>query len=81
MVGETKAPVREGCELFDADDNKIGIVTSGTVGPSAGKPISMGYVSTAFAAIGSKVFAEVRGKKLAMTIEKTPFVPQRYYRG
>ncbi|MFA0415456.1 glycine cleavage system aminomethyltransferase GcvT [Vibrio renipiscarius] len=81
LVGETKAPVREGCELFDAQGTKIGVVTSGTAGPSAGKPVSMGYVNAEFALIGSQIFAEVRGKKLAMTIEKMPFVPQRYYRG
>lgn len=81
LVGETKAPVREGCKLFDADDNEIGVVTSGTAGPTAGKPVSMGYVTTANAAIGTQLFAEVRGKKLAMRVEKMPFVPQRYYRG
>ncbi|MFA0441434.1 glycine cleavage system aminomethyltransferase GcvT [Vibrio sp. 10N.222.51.C12] len=81
LVGQTKAPVREGAVLFDADDNEIGVVTSGTAGPTAGKPVSMGYVKTEFAPLGTEVFAEVRGKKLAMTIEKMPFVPQRYYRG
>ena len=81
LVGETKAPVREGCELFDVDGNKIGVVTSGTAGPNAGKPVSMGYIATELSAVGSSVFAEVRGKKLAMTVEKMPFVAQRYYRG
>ncbi len=81
LVGQTKAPVREGTELFDGNGVKIGIVTSGTAGPTAGKPVSMAYVQTDFAAIGSEVFAEVRGKMLAMTVEKMPFVPQRYYRG
>ena len=81
LVGQSKAPVREGCKLFDAADNEIGVVTSGTAGPTAGKPVSMGYVRTELAVIGTEVFAEVRGKKLAMTIEKMPFVPQRYYRG
>ncbi|MGR5176549.1 glycine cleavage system aminomethyltransferase GcvT [Vibrio mediterranei] len=81
LVGQTKAPVREGSKLFDANDNEIGIVTSGTAGPTAGKPVSMAYVATEFAAIGTEVFADVRGKKLAMTVEKMPFVPQRYYRG
>ncbi|MGO2496992.1 MAG: glycine cleavage system aminomethyltransferase GcvT [Vibrio litoralis] len=81
LVGQTKAPVREGCKLFDAQDNEIGIVTSGTAGPTAGKPVSMAYVATEFAAIGTEIFADVRGKKLPMTVEKMPFVPQRYYRG
>ncbi len=81
LVGQTKAPVREGCKLFDADDTEIGVITSGTAGPTAGKPVSMGYLRTDLAVIGTEVFAEVRGKKLAMTVEKMPFVPQRYYRG
>ncbi|EKO3575014.1 glycine cleavage system aminomethyltransferase GcvT [Vibrio metschnikovii] len=81
LVGQTKAPVREGTELFDSDGNKVGIVTSGTVGPTAEQPISMGYVRANLAVIGHELFAEVRGKMLPMTIEKMPFVPQRYYRG
>ncbi len=81
LVGQTKAPVREGTELFDGNGVSIGIVTSGTAGPTAGKPVSMAYVQTDFSAIGTEVFAEVRGKMLAMTVEKMPFVPQRYYRG
>ncbi|MEZ8140918.1 glycine cleavage system aminomethyltransferase GcvT [Enterovibrio sp. FF113] len=81
LIGSSKAPVREGAKLFDADDHEIGIVTSGTFGPTKGQPVAMGYVAIASAVIGTEVFAEVRGKKLPMTIEKMPFVPQRYYRG
>ncbi len=81
LVGQTKAPVREGAELFDADGNKVGVVTSGTAGPNAGKPVSMAYVRTDLAVIGTEIFAEVRGKRLPMSVEKMPFVPQRYYRG
>ncbi|KGK19275.1 glycine cleavage system aminomethyltransferase GcvT [Vibrio navarrensis] len=81
LVGLTKAPVREGAELFDADGNKVGVVTSGTAGPNAGKPISMAYLRADLTEIGTEVFAEVRGKLLPMAVEKMPFVPQRYYRG
>ncbi|EKO3499301.1 glycine cleavage system aminomethyltransferase GcvT [Vibrio fluvialis] len=81
LVGQTKAPVREGSELFDAEGAKIGIVTSGTAGPTAGIPVSMAYVRADLSAIGTEVFAEVRGKMLPMLVEKMPFVPQRYYRG
>ncbi|EKO3488561.1 glycine cleavage system aminomethyltransferase GcvT [Vibrio fluvialis] len=81
LVGQTKAPVREGTELFDAEGTKIGIVTSGTAGPTAGIPVSMAYVRADLSAIGTEVFAEVRGKMLPMLVEKMPFVPQRYYRG
>ena len=81
LVGQTKAPVREGTELFDSEGNKVGVVTSGTAGPNAGKPVSMAYVRADLSAIGTELFADVRGKQLPMTIEKMPFVPQRYYRG
>ncbi|MDV7103831.1 glycine cleavage system aminomethyltransferase GcvT [Vibrio sp. TH_r3] len=81
LVGQTKAPVREGCKLFDAQDNEIGIVTSGTAGPSAGMPVSMGYVHIDYTAVDTEIFAEVRGKKLPMMVSKMPFVAQSYYRG
>ncbi|NVK40214.1 MAG: glycine cleavage system aminomethyltransferase GcvT [Oceanospirillaceae bacterium] len=81
LIGEGRAPVREGTELFDADGNGIGRVTSGTFGPSAGASIAMGYVATPFAALDTVVYAEVRGKKLPMTVSKMPFVEQRYHRG
>jgi len=50
-------------------------------GPSAGQPVAMGYVETAFSAVDTALFAEVRGKQLPVTVSKMPFVPQRYYRG
>ena len=81
MVGLGKAPVREGAELFNADGEKIGIVTSGTAGPTKGMPVAMGYVAKEYAVLGHEIFAEVRGKKLPMRVEKMPFVEQRYYRG
>ncbi len=81
LLGEGRAPIREGAELFDAQDNKIGIVTSGTYGPTIEAPVAMGYVATAFSALGTQVYAEVRGKKLPMTVARMPFIEQRYFRG
>ena len=81
LVGHSRAPVREETKLFDANDNEIGIVTSGTFGPSIEIPVAMAYVNSNFTTIGTEVFAEVRGKKLPMTVTKMPFVAQSYYRG
>ncbi|TPH19291.1 glycine cleavage system aminomethyltransferase GcvT [Litorilituus lipolyticus] len=81
MLGLGKAPVREGAELFNSDGDMIGVVTSGTAGPSKGYPIAMGYVETKYAVLDTEIFAEVRGKKLPMLIQKMPFVTQRYHRG
>lgn len=81
LKGQGRAPVREGAELFDAEGNKIGVVTSGTFGPSAEAAVAMGYVLTPYSVLETEVFADVRGKKLPMTVSAMPFVPQRYFRG
>lgn len=81
MLGLGKAPVREGAELYNIDGKKIGVVTSGTAGPTKGSPIAMGYVETQYATLETEIFAEVRGKRLPMLIQKMPFVEQRYFRG
>lgn len=81
MVGLGKAPVREGTLLYNSNDEKIGIVTSGTAGPTKGSPIAMGYVKTDYAVLDTQIYADVRGKKLPMLIQRMPFVAQRYYRG
>ncbi|QNI02963.1 glycine cleavage system aminomethyltransferase GcvT [Halomonas sp. SH5A2] len=81
LVAEGRAPVREGATLVDENGTEVGKVTSGGFGPSVGKPVAMGYVSRDLEAPGSTVYAEVRGKQLAMTVSKTPFVTANYYRG
>ncbi len=81
LLGEGRAPVREGAELFDAQGNAIGVVTSGGFGPSVGKPVAMGYVAIEAAEIGTGIQAEVRGKRLPMTVTKMPFVAPGYHRG
>jgi aminomethyltransferase len=40
----------------------------------------MGYVPTALAANGTRVFAEVRGQRLPLIVAPTPFVPNTYKR-
>ena len=76
-----RVPVREGVVIHAEDGSVIGQVTSGGFGPTLGAPLAMGYVEAAFAAIDAIVYADVRGKKIPMRVTKTPFVPQRYYRG
>lgn len=52
----------------------IGEVTSGTQSPSLGYGVAMGYVSTAYAKVGTPVAIEVRGKLLAAEVVKLPFL-------
>ncbi|MCW8885324.1 MAG: glycine cleavage system aminomethyltransferase GcvT, partial [Motiliproteus sp.] len=81
LIGQGRAPIREGTPLVNAKGESIGTVTSGTFGPTAGIPVAMAYVEKDYSAMDTEVFAEVRGKQLPMSVAKTPFVPQRYYRG
>ncbi len=77
-----KAPVRSHAKIY-SDENgttEIGEVTSGTFGPSAGGPVAMGYLPSSHAAVGTTVYAEVRGKYLPMTVAALPFVAQTYKR-
>lgn len=80
LLGQGRAPVREGSVLQDAAGRRIGAVTSGTFGPSVGKPVAMGYLEADSAEIGTEVYAEVRGKALPMTVSALPFKRADYKR-
>ncbi|MEY9111116.1 aminomethyltransferase [Bradyrhizobium yuanmingense] len=77
-----RAPVREGALLFanDAGGEPIGQVTSGGFGPSLNAPVAMGYVPTNLSALGTKLFAEVRGQRLPLQVAAMPFVKNTYKR-
>lgn len=64
---------RHDYEIADENGRIIGKVTSGTMSPSLGKGIGMGYVSTELATPGSKIFIKVRNKALPATVVKMPF--------
>jgi aminomethyltransferase len=78
---EGRAPVREGAEIVDQQGAVIGAITSGGFSPSLQKPIAMGYVTTEYSTVGTKVNAMVRGKSRPLVVCSMPFVPQQYYRG
>jgi aminomethyltransferase len=77
---ETRAPMREGTQVFDPDGTPVGEVTSGGFGPSVEAPIAMGYIATDYAKNGTKLEGEVRGKRLALTVSALPFHPTTYKR-
>ncbi|OAF15670.1 glycine cleavage system aminomethyltransferase GcvT [Bradyrhizobium neotropicale] len=82
LRAEGRAPVREGAPLFaDATSSEpIGKVTSGGFGPSLNAPVAMGCVPTAQSALGTQLFAEVRGQRLALQVAAMPFVKNTYKR-
>jgi aminomethyltransferase len=81
LVALERIPVREHTFLQDLQGNPIGEVCSGLLGPTVDKPIAMGYVPPAFAAIGTRVNALVRGKSVPMEVACMPFHPTHYFRG
>uniref|UniRef100_UPI00048B529F glycine cleavage T C-terminal barrel domain-containing protein n=1 Tax=Metapseudomonas resinovorans TaxID=53412 RepID=UPI00048B529F len=81
LLPSGRAPVREGTQIVNAEQQVIGQVTSGGFGPSLGGPLAMGTLDSRYTALETEVYALVRGKPLSMRVVKTPFVPQRYYRG
>ena len=76
---EGRMPVREGAPIF-AGDTHVGVMTSGGFAPTVNAPIAMGYVSAEHAAHGTRLEAEVRGKRISVTTAPMPFVPQYYHR-
>ncbi len=64
---------RHGYDVVDAEGNKIGIVTSGTMGPSVKQGIGMAYVPKAYMKSGSEIFISIRDKGLKAQVVKTPF--------
>ena len=81
LMALERIPVREHTGLQDLNGLPIGAVTSGLLGPTIDKPVVMGYVPPAFAALGSRVNAIVRGKPVPMEVVAMPFVPTHYFRG
>lgn len=64
---------RQGYSIENKDGEVIGEVTSGTMAPSLGKGIGMGYVKTEYSQVDTPIFISIRNKPVAATIVKTPF--------
>ncbi len=64
---------RQGYDIVDSNGNKIGVVTSGTMSPSMGKGIGLGYVPTIFKDVGSVIYIQIRKNAVPATVVKLPF--------
>jgi len=80
LVGAERVPVREGTPLFTTQGEPAGRVCSGTLGPSVERCIAMAYVPSAWSQEGTQLHAEVRGRRLPMSVCALPFHPHRYRR-
>lgn len=78
---EGRQPVRSGAPLFDERGRQIGMVTSGSFGPTVEHPISMGYLPTEMTNIGTRVYAHVRGSQVPLVVHSLPFTQHNYRKG
>ena len=75
LIGFTmidKGIPRHHYEICDANGNKIGHVTSGTMSPMMKVGIGMGYIDTAFSKSDTEIFIKVRDKLLKAKVVKLP---------
>lgn len=78
---EGRAPIREGVEIFaaEAGGTPLGKVCSGSFGPTVGGPVAMAVLDAALPD-GSTLWAELRGKRLPVTLTALPFITPSYKR-
>ncbi|MEM9222345.1 MAG: glycine cleavage system aminomethyltransferase GcvT [Pseudomonadota bacterium] len=82
LAVDGRVPVRAGAEVFLGED-RVGVVTSGGVGPTVGAPIAFALLERAAAdaaEAGAALTARVRGKTIAVRPSPLPFVPARVKR-
>ncbi len=72
-----KGIAREGAEIRTTSGEKIGELTSGGFSPTLNKAIGQGYVPMEYAAEGTEVLINVRGRDIEAKVVKMPFVPAK----
>lgn len=70
---EDRGIPRHDYDIVDGEGTKIGVVTSGTMSPSLGKGIGLGYVPTGQSSIGSTILIQIRKNAVPATVVKLPF--------
>mgnify|MGYP001437764252 FL=1 len=78
---ETRVIARGETKIFNDNNQQIGKITSGTFGPSVERSIAMGYVENNYSSIDTKVFLEVRGKKVVANVCNLPFYKKNHIKG
>jgi aminomethyltransferase len=68
---------REGSEIRDASDKKIGVMSSGGFSPTLKQSIGMGYVPEGSVKEGDALFINVRGRNIAAEVVAMPFMKAR----
>jgi aminomethyltransferase len=59
--------------VLDADENEVGVITSGALSPTLGHPIAMAYLDPEFAEPGTELLMDVRGSRVPASVVPLPF--------
>lgn len=74
LVMVDKGIPRRDYEIYNAEDQVIGRITSGTQSPVLKRGIGMGYVAKDFAKTDTEVFIGIRNRRLKAQVVKPPFI-------
>lgn len=77
LVSDGRRAARAHAELFDADGNLVGEVTSGQPSPTLGHPIALAYVNRELTEPGTELQADIRGKRYLFTVVPLPFYARK----
>ncbi len=82
ILPDGRGAMREGTPLFATPDDSeaIGQVTSGCFGPSCERSIALAYLPTSLANPGTRIWGEVRKKRIPAEVATLPFHPHNYHR-
>ncbi|MCS7182691.1 MAG: glycine cleavage system aminomethyltransferase GcvT [Thermoanaerobaculum sp.] len=70
MLG--KGIPRHGYPLLHGSE-EVGVVTSGTMSPTLGKALGLGYLPVALATPGTEVWVDIRGQRVPAQVVEIPF--------
>uniref|UniRef100_A0AAR5PE67 Aminomethyltransferase n=1 Tax=Dendroctonus ponderosae TaxID=77166 RepID=A0AAR5PE67_DENPD len=79
LAASSGPPARHGAQILSTDGGVLGEITSGCPSPSLGFNIAMGYVSSEFSKVGTKLGLKIRDKVYEGIVTKMPFVKASYY--
>ncbi|MAW65673.1 MAG: glycine cleavage system protein T [Flavobacteriales bacterium] len=65
---------RKDYQIFSKEGTLIGRVTSGTMSPTLGKAIGMGYVAKEYSKVDTEIYISIREKKIKSKVVRLPFV-------
>lgn len=70
---QEKGIPRHGYDIVNDKGETIGVVTSGTMSPTAKVGVGLGYVKPEYAALNTPIYIKVREKSLKAEVVKPPF--------